>query len=145
MDEPRYVDNPFEDDNYTSTRRAKWMSPKGELECKILDACNRKYYKPSERGLKSVVVSLEKQALSLREGESQQPREWIEHCIGVWAKVNRVRTVRPLPTLIKYIHNESRKTSWLNWWYSEHPEVATKRDYSKDVDADDLTKYTEGL
>jgi len=149
MDEPTYIPagSEFDDDYGRPNRMPKWRLPNSSIEKLLFDASRRQLYRPDERGLRSQILMIEKQALSLDTGkEAVYPMEWIEHCASVWKKANKYKTVRTLPMLIKYIMNHDRKARWLIVWYKQHPEVAKKRDYTDALDYEqDDTDYSEGL
>jgi hypothetical protein len=110
--EPQYVDV---DDEGNSTQRgpkAKWQSPKGNVQRMILNAVSRKYYRTRDE--QSTVNEIARKSISLAEVESPYPLEWVYFCCE-WAKGKRLkREWVQLKGLLSFIRDADKKQTWLD-------------------------------
>ena len=112
-DEPRYVDDPFEDDQWTPNRRPKWAKPETSLERRILRAVGRKWYPDNKMKLHVRLVT--KAAISLNSGiVSEYPLEWIEDRCQAVESMRKKRKMVQLKGLLTMIGREEDKKDFIN-------------------------------
>lgn len=117
MDEPRYVEDPFEDE-FNPRGRPKWTIPQKPLEERILSAVGRKYY--PNKHLRSEVLKVTKAAMSLDSGvESVFPTEWIEFCCEWAESARKKRKMVDLKGLLTFINREEAKEEFLDKYEAE--------------------------
>lgn len=121
LNEPRYVEDPFEDE-FNPRRRPKWMIPQKPLEVRILSAVGRKYY--PDKHLRSEVLRIVKASMSLDSGvESEYPTEWVEYCCE-WAEGKRAkRSMVQLKGLLSFINRKEAKEEFLDKYEREYESV----------------------
>ena len=120
-DEPQYVDDPFDDDEWSPHKRPKWMSPSQSrpIEKRILEAVGRKYY--PDRAIRSEIIKIAKGSMSLDSGVvSEYPTEWIEFCCE-WAESKRAKgSIVQLKGLVTFINRKEARQEFIDDFKEEY-------------------------
>lgn len=124
--EPKYVDNPFEDDDWTpGNRRPKWMTPITDVEKRVFLAVgygNKKFYRHDEKKERSFLKEISKSSVSVDIGPSRYPSEWIDYCCE-WAEAKRAKGGSVgLKGIITFIKNEEARDRFLSDYRDKYEE-----------------------
>lgn len=116
--EHRYVDDPFDDDEWTPNRRPKWMKPETSLERRMLRAVGRKFY--PDKKMKLHVRLIVKAAISLDTGiTSKYPIEWIEDRCRAAETMRKKKRMIQLKGLLTMIEREENKKDFIDRYVPE--------------------------
>lgn len=112
-EETRYVDDPFEDEDYgrTARRRPKWQSPSTPFQLAVLSAAKRKYW--PDKDVRHEFIMIEKAMQPITTVTMpDMPIEWVRHC-AKWFRNKNKRGFIPLKGLLTFIHDEDKKSDFI--------------------------------
>ena len=116
MTDPRYVDDPFEDEP-SGPRRPKWSIPTRPEEIDLLSCSRRKYWPANDdirHKLIMIIDALQPMEMGTAENPVEWPREWWDKNME-WALEQDYLPVKAIHTLMT---NEDRLNSFRARWYA---------------------------
>jgi hypothetical protein len=146
--EPRYVEDPFDDDLPAQYKpsRPKWMVPQNEFEIKVLHTLGMHFYpqrivagKPTNsKDMRSKLIEIGKSMVSLESGlDAVYPTEWVMSVLD-WYRQHGRRGWTALKSFLNSLHNTQWRDDFVVEWRKDHPESR----YSAPVDdRQDIAKY----
>ena len=112
-DEIRYVEDPFEDEDYgrVARRRPKWQSPATPFELAVLSAAKRKYW--PDKTVRHHFIMIEKAMQPMTEiATPEMPIEWVRHCVK-WFRNKNKRGYISVKGLLTFINDEDKKNDFV--------------------------------
>lgn len=86
-DDPRYVDDPFEDDPY-QIGIPEWRKPKTDVQRRLLQSVGLKYWPRDSKEVRHRFIVIEKSMAYVSRVVPEWPSEWFDNCIS-WVEKKR--------------------------------------------------------